>query len=87
MKVIKSPYFAALINILLFLSTLFCLIFLSVNIAVAFFIASIIVFLLFLILHIFLKSWKYVVINMLILGAFLYSIYRYLDWATERMYQ
>lgn len=87
MKIIKSPIFATIVNILSLLSTLFFLIFISVEIASILFIASVIIFVILLIINIYLKNWKFILFNLLLLVASIFVIYKYLDWATLRMYQ
>ncbi len=87
MKIIKSPIFGTIVNILSLLSTLFFLIFISVEIASILFIASVIIFVILLIINIYLKNWKFILFNLLLLVASIFVIYKYLDWATLRMYQ
>jgi uncharacterized protein YycO len=86
MKLIKSPIFATIVNIISLLSTLSCLIFVSAYIAAILFIVSVVLFLTFLIINLYLRNWKYVLINFVILGASIFAIAEYLDWATLRMY-
>lgn len=87
MKLLKSPAFATIINILAFSCTLICLIFVSLETSVKLFIISLILFIFFLIINILFKNWKYVLVNTLILIASLYGAYKYIDWATLKMYQ
>ena len=87
MKLLKSPAFAIIINILAFSSTLICLIFVSIETSLNLFIVSLILFIILLIINIIFKNWKYVLFNLLILIASLYGIYKYIDWATLKMYQ
>lgn len=87
MKLLKSPAFAIIINILAFSSTLICLIFVSLETSVKLFMVSLLQFFIFLIINIIFKNWKYVLANTLILIASLYGVYKYIDWATLKMYQ
>ena len=87
MKLIKSPIFATIVNILSLLSTLFFLIFVSADSAAILFTGSVIIFIIFLFINIYFKNWKFVLFNLLILGVSVIGIYKYLDWATLRMYQ
>jgi len=87
MKLIKSPIFATIVNILSFLSTLFFLIFVSVESAAILFKVSVIIFIILLFINIYFKNWKFVLFNLLILGVSIFGIYKYLDWATLRMYE
>lgn len=86
-KLIKSPIFAIVINILSLLSTILCLIFVSVEYAGILFLVSAILFIIFLIVSIYFKNWKYVLINFLIMGFSLFAISKYLDIATLSMYE
>lgn len=87
MKLLKSSIFATIANVLALMTTLLCLIFVSVEAAFFLFLGSIILFVTFLILHIKFKNWKFAIGNLLILGISIFGIYEYLDWATLRMYQ
>ncbi len=87
MKLIKSPIFATIVNIVSFLSTLFFLIFVSVDSAVILLILSVNMFIVLLLINIYFKNWKFVLFNLLILGVSIIVIYKYLDWATLKMYQ
>jgi hypothetical protein len=87
MKLIKSPIFATIVNIISLLSTLFCLIFVSLDSAIILFKGSVIIFIVLLIINIYFKNWKFILFNLFILGVSIFGIYKYLDWATLRMYQ
>jgi hypothetical protein len=87
MQIIKSPIFATIVNILIILCTLFCLIFVSVDISVILFITSIILFIIFLIIHVYFRNWRFILLNLTIFSVSIFGIYKYLDWATLRMYQ
>ncbi len=87
MKLLKSPMFATIVNVLALMTTLLCLVFVSADAALTLFLGSIILFISFLALHTYFKNWKFVLLNLLILGISIFGIYEYLDWATLRMYQ
>ena len=87
MKIIKSPIFATIVNVLSLFSTLFYLIFVSIDSATILFIGSVIIFIILFVINIYFKNWKFVLFNLLILVASVFGIYKYLDWATLRMYQ
>jgi hypothetical protein len=71
---------------------LFSAFFLSVwfdsgNIFILLSIISLVLFIVFLGIHIYLKNWKYVLFNLLILGALLFGIYKVLDNISLRKHQ
>ena len=87
MKLIKSPIFATIVNILSLSITLFFTIFVSIDSAFILFIWSVSIFIILLIINVHFKNWKYVLFNFVILGVSIFGIYKYLDWATLKMYQ
>ena len=89
MKLIKSTTFASLIILLSLLSSLVCLFFLNMDIASALLLCSTIIFIIFLMINKNYKNWKFILINIILLGATssVFKIYKTLDQATLRMYQ
>jgi uncharacterized protein YycO len=59
----------------------------SLDSAIILFKGSVIIFIVLLIINIYFKNWKFILFNLFILGVSIFGIYKYLDWATLRMYQ
>ena len=86
MKLLKSPIFATIANVLALMTTILC-IFFDPATSFLLFIGSIILFVTFLILHIKFKNWKFVILNLLILGVSVFGIHIILEWFESHTYE
>lgn len=88
MKLINSPVFGTIVNLLAILISVLSLMFFGIGLtSLIVILLSSILFVFFFIVNLYYKNWKFILLNILLLGSIVFFIYKAVDSLVTRMYQ
>jgi uncharacterized protein YycO len=87
MNRLKSGYFSSIVIFITFFISFLLLVFIGVEIAKNSFLIGLVFFFVFIILNIYHKNWKALILNLVMIIGLFFVTYIFLEWATLRMYQ